>query len=106
MVRLYLYAFIAAVVAGCAGTGASGLVPVCEPKIVVQRVEVPVPVARSVPPQLATFELPPAPVFVSPGTEGVTSALTPEGEAALRAYVEALGGQLGAWQAWGSTPLP
>jgi len=68
------------------------------------RVEIPVPV-RATPPAelLAPLQITP-PAFVAPTDPRASSALTPEGEKALRMMLLEMGARLSAWQAWAATP--
>ena len=79
--------------AGCAST----------PETVVRtvRVEVPVKVKVEAPAELLTPYRPDRlPVFVQPADPTASSALTAEGEKALRAIIEDLAARDAAWRAW------
>jgi hypothetical protein len=69
-----------------------------------RRVEVKVPVAVMPTPPAVLLEVPAPPraLFVSPSDPAATSALTPDGELRLRAWVEDLQLRLDAWAAWAS----
>ena len=72
-----------------------------EPVTTTVEVAVPVSQARAVPPELLEpIAVSPGLVFMAPLTPGVTSGLTPTGEAALRAYIEKLTTRLHAWREW------
>lgn len=90
MIILFL-ASLVVLLAGCA-----------TPEPVVRVVEINVPVAvRPVPPEFLLQPDPPAPpIFVAPDAPGITSALTPEGERALRAYTDFWISYWEAWTAW------
>lgn len=66
-----------------------------------QRVEVPVSV-RAVPPAdlTAPVAVPPGLIFVSPDDPRASSALTAEGESALRELVNEYVARIAAWHAW------
>lgn len=66
----------------------------------VQEVHIPVPVARTVPDVLLEPIEVDKPAFVSPGDPAASSALTPQGERALKDLLLAMQGRLEAWKAW------
>ena len=79
--------------AGCAST----------PEVVVRTVtvEVPVQVRVEAPAELlAPYRPAMLPVFVQPGDPKASSALTADGEKALRAIIEDLTARDAAWRAW------
>lgn len=77
--------------AGCAGPE----------RIVTKEVKVPVPVKAEAPDWLMAGYKPDAmPEFVEPGDPRASSALTPEGEKALRLIILDLTSRDQAWQEW------
>ncbi|MEQ9519468.1 MAG: hypothetical protein RLN89_08510 [Parvibaculum sp.] len=66
----------------------------------VQEVHIPVPVAREVPAVLLEPIEADKPVFVSPADPAASSALTPDGERALKDLLLAVQGRMEAWKAW------
>ena len=73
------------------------------PEIVVKTVEikVPVPVRVEAPAELlAPYRPTKLPVFVQPAAPAASSALTADGEKALRAIIEDLTARDAAWRAW------
>lgn len=78
---------------------------VCRPRVEIQRVEVPVYVEREPPLELdEPYEPEALPVFVSPDDPAASSALTPEGERALKLLIHDLLTRVRAWRAWATTP--
>lgn len=67
-------------------------------------ITVPVSVIPKPPVELLTpIERPPTLTFVSPTDPKATSALTPDGEAALRKMIGQMLDRLDAWRAWSNT---
>lgn len=94
MARIYCLAALIAVLCGCASAPA--------PRIVVQRVEVPVPIQRTVPANLLDCASgAPLPVF-QPSNEGVVlpAAQIP----VFQALVALLFGCDAAWRIWATAP--
>jgi hypothetical protein len=69
-----------------------------------ETVNVPVAVRAKAPAELTAAIASPLPVFVAPTDAAASSALTPEGERALRAWIDELLTRLRAWQAWATAP--
>jgi len=90
-----LFAVAALALAACAG-------PAPEPHVVTQRVEVPVPVARTPPPELLSAALPafPAVVFVPAGSPDAAVGVTPTGRDALVSAIAKAKTIIAAWRAW------
>ena len=119
MFRSAIY-FATLALIGCA---AQPCAPPPDPIVQVQKVPYPVPVARTPSPELlACPTMPPGwklPVFVKPdkcvsgdahvcvkGDPAATSALTPDGEAALRAWIEAQSTCIAGWHDWATSKAP
>jgi len=104
--------YCAAVVLLLAFTGAAcrhARPPIIEPVRIVEtvRVDVPVPVARTVPPELlAPLAVSPLPVFVAPADVAAASALTADGERRFRALLVELLARIEAWRAWATETVP
>ncbi|MDF1625683.1 MAG: hypothetical protein P1U84_05300 [Parvibaculaceae bacterium] len=69
-------------------------------RVQIQEVYIPVPAAREVPAVLLEPVSADRPHFVSPADPAATSALTAEGERALKGLLLALQGRIEAWKAW------
>lgn len=68
-------------------------------------VPVPVETRPAPPPELLTAEPPPPDLrFVAPAHPAASSALTPQGETQLRAWVERMRRKLRAWEQWAVRP--
>ena len=68
------------------------------------RVEIPVPVRATPPAELLAPIAPERPEFVAPTDPRATSALTADGEKALRRLLIELTARLAAWRDWAATP--
>jgi hypothetical protein len=94
-----LLAAVAFALAGCAAP--SPLAPIRIVETVT--VEVPVAVRATPPAELVAASTAPSdglPVFVSPSDPRATSAMTEEGERALRLWILELNARLDAWRRW------
>lgn len=78
--------------------------PTVVERVVVQEVKVPVPVKAEPPAELLAAVSPLLPIFVMPSDPQASSALTVEGERALRGLIEELLQRLAAWKAWATAP--
>lgn len=81
-------------------TALAGCSAMPEPVVTTQAVAVPVAVRSAPPPELLGPIVPPGPIFVAPRSRTVAVGLTDEGRAALVAYINALRGRIGGWEAW------
>jgi hypothetical protein len=94
MVRVAVSIVLLLALAGCASRQ-------LEPVFIIERVEVPVPVKREPPEWLAEPYRPQRlPEFVPPSDPAATSALTAEGEQALKLLLEGARTRDRAWRAW------
>lgn len=84
--------------AACSGT------PEIRERVRTVEVKVPVPTYRAPPPELATPPALAAPRFVPPSDAQASSALTPQGEAVLRALIGELLARERAWREWARGP--
>ncbi len=79
----------------------------CTPQTIVRtetvEVEVPVPVERKPPEFLLALVSAPVPELVAPSHAAASSALTPQGEVALKKLILSLTERLGQWRAWATT---
>lgn len=85
-----------ALLVGCASSEPPRTITVTE----TIEVQIPVAVRRTPPEALLAPITAPSPVFVSPDDPLATSALTPEGEKALRGLILTYQGWIAASQAW------
>lgn len=95
----------AAIAAASLLTGCAGNVKECPATVRTVEKKVPVPVKREPPAELMQpVETKPLPVFLLPNDPSATSALTPDGEKALRLLLERMGSRVQAWESWAGEP--
>lgn len=87
-------------------TGCGALERKAEPVIIREpvRVEIPVPVRPTPPPELLVPLAPERPEFVAPADPRATSALTSDGEKLLRRLLIDLTARANAWRDWATAP--